>query len=48
MAAARAKLPLCLRAGLAFWPSVGIAVALTVIAYYAYTVMLQRVFGVTL
>jgi hypothetical protein len=41
-------LPLCLRAGLAFWPSVGIGVVLTVIAYYAYTFMLQRVFGVTL
>ncbi|MGD0141675.1 MAG: DUF3147 family protein [Rhizomicrobium sp.] len=41
-------MPLCLRAGLAFWPSVGIGVALTVIAYYAYTMMLQRVFGVTL
>ncbi|MGD0864017.1 MAG: DUF3147 family protein [Rhizomicrobium sp.] len=41
-------MPLCLRAGLAFWPSVGVGVALTMVAYYAYTVMLQRVFGVTL
>jgi hypothetical protein len=41
-------MPLCLRAGLAFWPSAGVGVALTMVAYYAYTVMLQRVFGVTL
>lgn len=40
-------LPLCLRAGLAFWPSAGVAVALTAGAYWAYTAMLQRVFGVT-
>jgi hypothetical protein len=41
-------LPLCLRAGVAFWPSVGVAVVLTGAAYWAYTLMLQRVFGITL
>jgi hypothetical protein len=41
-------LPLCLRAGVAFWPSVGVAVVLTAAAYWAYTMMLQRVFGITL
>jgi hypothetical protein len=40
-------MPLCVRAGLAFWPSVGIAILLTAAAYWAYTAMLQRVFGIT-
>jgi len=40
-------MPLCVRAGMAFWPSVGIAILLTAAAYWAYTAMLQRVFGVT-
>ena len=39
-------LPLCLKAGVAFWPSVAIGVVLTVAAYWGYTLLLQRVFGV--
>jgi len=43
-----AALPLCIRAGMAFWPSFAIAVALTAATYWIYTLILQRVFGVVL
>jgi len=40
-------LPLALKAGLAFWPALGISVAATGGVYFGYATLLQR-FGVTL
>jgi hypothetical protein len=41
-------LPLAIRWGLDFWPSLGLAAAATALIYYAYVFVLQRAFGVTL
>ncbi|HEY2070927.1 MAG TPA: DUF3147 family protein [Rhizomicrobium sp.] len=43
-----AVLPLAIRAGWSFWPSLAAAVLTTVLAYYLYAFVLQRVFGMTL
>jgi hypothetical protein len=43
-----AALPLAIRLGFGFWPSLAGAIAATGLIYYAYATVLQRIFGVTL
>ena len=43
-----AALPLGIRFGFGFWPSLLAATVTTGLIYYAYTFVLQRFFGVTL
>ena len=43
-----AMLPLAIRYGFGFWPSLAAAIAATGLIYYAYSFVLQRFFGLTL
>jgi hypothetical protein len=43
-----AALPLAIRSGFGFWPSLLAAAAATAAVYYLYATVLQRFFGVTL